>query len=92
MTSDTDRHMDIEYMARAAGFAIALVMVLCLGGCVTTGGGPQVSSLPVCEALIGPITYNSTVPASRRHAGPDLAADLAVRNRVGKNLRCPAYR
>lgn len=84
--------LDIEYAARAVGLVIAFLIVLALGGCVTTGGGRPDTSLPVCDALIGPITYNSTVLKSRRHAGPDLAADLAVRNRVGKNLRCPAYR
>lgn len=71
---------------------LVLFLGLALGGCVTTGAGRPTTALPVCEALVGPILYNSKVPTSRRHAGPDLAQDLALRNRVGKNLRCPAYR
>ena len=50
------------------------------------------SKTPVCEALVGPIKYNSTDPRSQRHAGPALAPDLAQRNRVGINLKCPQYR
>lgn len=73
--------------------AISLMLVLVLGGCATTGTlVPSQTKAPVCEALVGPIKYNSTTKTSRRFAGPDLAPDLAVRNRVGKNLRCPAYR
>ena len=61
-----------------------------LGGCTTTQG--KVEGLaPVCEALIGPIKYNSTKTSSARHAGPELAKDLKQRNQVGERLRCPAY-
>ena len=60
-----------------------------LAGC-TTGGVSTPKA--VCNALLAPIKYNSTVPTSRRFAGPDLAPDLAQRNRVGMNLACPAYR
>lgn len=66
----------------------ALLLALAGAGCETTGG----TAKNVCDALIGPIKYNSTNPASPRHAGPALAPDLAVRNRVGVNLRCQSYR
>lgn len=70
-------------------FEIVLFAAL-VGGCAHLGTPP--TTTPVCEALIGPIKYNSTNPASPRHAGKALAPDLAQRNRVGKNLRCPQYK
>lgn len=63
-----------------------------LSGCA---GGPKPSLdqiKPVCDALIGPIKYNSTVKTSQRFAGPQLAPDLKARNQVGQWLGCPAYR
>ena len=69
----------------------ALLIALALGGCTTLQG--QVESLaPVCDALIGPIKYNSTKAASPRHAGTELAKDLKQRNQVGERLGCPAYK
>lgn len=73
-------------MTRAISLVLTLVL---LSGC-TTLAATQTTG-PVCEALVGPIKYTSATKTSRRFAGPDLAPDLAVRNRVGKNLRCPAY-
>lgn len=67
-----------------------IVGSLLLVGCVTTGSTPP-QYAPVCEALVGPIYYNSKNIKSRRHAGPDLAPELAKRNKVGRNLRCPQY-
>lgn len=67
--------------------AVALLGTLALAGCETTGGGTDV----VCQALIGPIKYTSTNRSSARFAGSALAPDLAVRNRVGTNLRCKEY-
>lgn len=70
---------------------LPLLGALALGGCVTTSG--QVESIkPICDALIGPIKYNSAHLASLRHAGPALAPDLKKRNQVGRKLGCPAYR
>lgn len=68
-----------------------VMLALALAGCATTRQ-PTRSTVPVCDALVGPIRYNSKQLNSRRHAGPALAQDLAVRNRVGRNLRCPQYR
>lgn len=68
--------------------AINLLIVLMLGACTTTGATPKA----VCDALLGPIKYNSANIKSARHAGPALAPDLAQHNRVGVNLACPAYR
>lgn len=70
-------------------FALALMLSGCAG---TVELRPTQSSAPVCDALIGPIKYNSRNPKSRRHAGPDLAPDLKQRNQVGQNLGCPQYR
>lgn len=69
----------------------SLILLLALGGCATLNTR-SATTTPVCKALVGPIHYNSTNPKSRRHAGPDLAPDLAQRNQVGINLACPAYR
>lgn len=72
--------------------ALALCLVVLLAGCAHVPDGRPTTRQPVCDALIGPIKYNSTNPKSRRHAGPDLAPDLKRRNQVGVNLRCPQYR
>jgi len=70
---------------------ISPLVALALAGCVTTQGAVTTPT-PVCNALVGPIKYSSQNKKSLRYAGPKLAPDLAVRNRVGVNLRCPAYR
>ena len=46
----------------------------------------------VCQALVGPIKYNSQNVKSKRHAGPELAPDLKRRNQIGQALHCPQYR
>lgn len=75
------------------GYITLLCFLLLLAGCAHQPEPLRPArTLPVCDALIGPIKYNSTNPRSRRHAGPDLAPDLKRRNQVGTNLRCPAYR
>lgn len=71
--------------------ALILIAALALGGCATTEGTVQ-GLAPICDALIGPIKYNSTKITSARHAGPELAKDLKQRNQVGERLGCPAYR
>lgn len=73
----------------------SLIIGSSLAGCArlerpTLGTVP--TNNPVCEALVGPIHYNSSNKRSLRYAGKDLAPDLAVRNRVGENLHCPAYK
>lgn len=77
-------------MTRATDFAFWVVVLLACAtaACSTVPDTAVKSTAPVCEALLGPIKYNSTNPQSRRHAGPDLAPDLAKHNRVGRLLRC----
>lgn len=69
-----------------------VIVVLVLGGCATKAPLQTRTTTPVCNALIGPIEYNSQKPESRRFAGPDLAPDLKQRNQVGEQLHCPKYR
>lgn len=71
---------------------VALLSLMLLGGCVTTGAGSIQNLKPVCSALVGPIQYNSADPKSRRYAGPSLVPDLQQRNQIGVNLKCPQYR
>ena len=67
-----------------------ILLSLVLAGCATTGSTQSLK--PVCDALIGPITYNSHNKNSDWHAGKKLVPELAKRNRVGINLHCPAYK
>jgi hypothetical protein len=46
----------------------------------------------VCNALVGPIRYNTYTKTSGRYAGPILGIDLKQRNQIGQQLGCPAYR
>lgn len=57
--------------------------------------GCQTVSTPtdeiVCNALGSPIIYNSKRKTSEYYAAPKLAPQIAVKNRTGINLNCPAY-
>lgn len=75
-------------MIRIISMALAAVA---LAGCATAPPEPP-KIAPICSALIGPIHYNSHNRNSLRYAGPKLAPDLAIRNHVGINLHCPAYK
>jgi hypothetical protein len=66
-------------------------IALLLAGCAGELPSPTDTNA-VCKALVGPLKYNTYKPASSRFAGPALAKDLSVRNKVGQNLRCPAYK
>lgn len=79
-------------MTRAIKQFIALFLLVFVTGCTALPRQKPVSTVPVCEALIGPITYNSTNATSPRHAGKTLAKDLKARNNVGRNLGCKGYR
>lgn len=72
--------------------SLVIVLSVILGGCAGTLPSPTKSDSAVCDALVGPIKYNSKNPKSSRYAAKNLAPDLAVRNRVGINLQCPKYR
>lgn len=69
-------------------WVVFFTLLTTAAGCNTTGGSPQA----VCDALIGPIRYTSANAQSPRFAGEALAPDLAVRNRVGVNLGCRAFK
>jgi hypothetical protein len=67
-----------------------IVLCICLGGCATDGLGPT-QIKPICDALIGPIRYNTYKITSGRYAGKTLALDLKQRNQVGTSLGCKGY-
>jgi hypothetical protein len=71
-------------------FALVLAAIV-LGAC-DKDALPPATIAPICQALIGPIKYNSTVPGSKRFAAALLAMDLKERNQVGRNLGCPSYK
>jgi len=79
-------------MTHTIKYTSVILLGLVLAGCATTGPGPSVNLNPVCDALIGPIKYNSTKKDSTRYAGKALVPDLKAHNRVGQNLGCAAYR
>jgi hypothetical protein len=70
---------------------IKLLPLLLLTSCAGASQLTPTSTSPVCEALIGPIVYNSTKRTSTRFAGPALVPDLKQRNQVGENLGCPQF-
>ena len=65
-------------------------IVLPLAGCQTTGPGPT-EVKPICDALYGPLRYNSTNKESFRYAGKTLVIDLKQRNDIGRRLNCPQF-
>ncbi len=62
----------------------------CLLGCTPEDLTP-VQRNTICNALVGPIRYNTYDPKSGRYSGHVLALDLKVRNQIGEALRCPLY-
>ena len=70
--------------------ALALTGAAGPAGCQTTGLGPA-EVKPICDALIGPIRYNTYKTTSTRFAGKALAPDLKQRNQVGEHLGCTGY-
>jgi hypothetical protein len=73
-------------------FLILIPVAVLLGGCPNDAPLPPSTIAPICKALIGPITYNSTKVMSKRYAAALLAMDLKQRNQVGRNLGCPLYK
>lgn len=74
-------------------YTVALLSLLVLlTGCQTTGPGRTIKPQPICDALLGPIKYNSKNPKSLRFAGQTLVLDLKARNYIGQRLNCPGYR
>lgn len=63
-----------------------IISALALAGCDPEQEAAMQST--VCQALIGPLYYNTYKLNSRRHAGPDLAIDLHTRNLVWRRLSC----
>lgn len=72
--------------------SLIIASSILLAACGTTNGTGIGKIKPVCDALIGPIHYDSRDPRNARYAGRALAPDLAARNKVGAGLGCPAYR
>lgn len=67
------------------------MMGMLLAGCDPSALPPS-SIAPICEALIGPIRYNSADPKSQRFAAKLLVMDLKERNQIGQRLNCPTYK
>lgn len=67
------------------------LIALMVAGCAS-GGLPPSSTAPICDALIGPIKYNTYNKSSRRYAAALLAMDLKKRNQVGQRLGCGAFK
>jgi hypothetical protein len=70
---------------------IIFLLVSSLGGCDPSDLSPNTLK-PICDALIGPIRYNTYTKTSTRYAGPVLGLDLKRRNQVGQRLGCPLYK
>lgn len=79
-------------MNRILSSIMAVAVAFVLTGCMGRADAPPSSLKPVCAALGKPIKYNSTNPLSDRYAARLLAPDIAEKNRIGRNLRCPNYR
>lgn len=89
------RHIDtLRRRLSLNGKSIGLLILLSvlLGACQTDGIGTTTKVSTICQALVGPIKYNSKNEKSLRYAARALVPDLAERNRIGQALNCPAYR
>ena len=75
---------------RKVSFFVPLCMLGILAACTPEDLTP-VQRNTICNALVGPIRYNTFDPKSGRYSGHVLALDLKVRNQIGEALRCPLY-
>ena len=66
-----------------------MLSVTLLAGCATslTGSSPEAQ----CAGR-EPIRYTSTNKKSEFYAAPKLAPQIAVANKTGENLNCPAFK
>ena len=70
---------------------VIILLALAVAGCQTDGTTRSVIR-DVCPALTHPIKYTSKNRKSDYYAARKLAPQLAEKNAVGVNLRCPNYR
>jgi hypothetical protein len=78
-------------MKRWIPIGAIIALGLMLGGCDPVMLGPA-GLQSICDALVGPIKYNTYNPKSPRHAGLVLGMDLKQRNQIGQRLGCPLYK
>jgi hypothetical protein len=84
--------MRVKKIKRIALLPIALLL---MGAAGPVGCTPNLSPAglhAICNALVGPIRYNTYNRASGRYAGPILGLDLKQRNQIGQRLGCPQFR
>jgi hypothetical protein len=72
-------------------FAIIALILAAPAGCNVNQLSPSAKE-PICDALVGPIRYNSQDKNSLRYAARLLVPDLKQRNQIGRRLGCPQYR
>jgi hypothetical protein len=76
-------------------FILLALATLLMGAAGPAGCDAQLSPAglhAICNALVGPIRYNTYNKDSQRHAGPVLGMDLKQRNQIGQRLGCPQYK
>ena len=84
--------LQLSCRKRLRRLSLIVASSILLAACATTNGIETTKIKPICDALVGPIQYDSRNPKDPRFAGRVLAPDLAVRNKIGGDLDCPAYR
>ena len=67
---------------------IALLGALALGGCDPDTYLAPSQKVAICDALLGPIYYNTYNSKSGRYSGHILALDLKQRNQIWDGLGC----
>lgn len=70
---------------------LAILLAAAPAGCNVNQLSPNAKA-PICDALVGPIRYNSRNKNSLRYAARLLVPDLKQRNQIGQRLGCPQYR
>jgi hypothetical protein len=74
---------------------LLVLATLLMGAAGPAGCDAQLSPAglhAICNALVGPIRYNTYTKTSGRYAGPILGMDLKQRNQIGQRLGCPQYK
>lgn len=78
-------------MSRFVYIGACLLSLTLLAGCGIEDIPPSAIP-PICDALVGPIKYNTRNKMSERYAAYLLSLDLHQRNEIGRKLGCPQFK
>lgn len=85
--SEKDKQSELALLFSGKSKLVVMLSVMLLG-CGTVGTGTTSDERKLSCTAWKPFEYSSKNLKSESHAGKKLAAELAVHNKTGQNLKC----